>query len=530
MDTRHSPQTKSNHFSPANSRPLAYLEFQTNILTLTTQAINKKASAHAAYDMLVESPVFSEVPIAFKWPSNDEMHIIKIVTEEDQYRLTAFCDDKLLLTLFVDNKKLTVQMNSASTKMLDLIDLEAIVHDLNQLFRVKTIVYKKNRREEIEEITTQTKSNYNKNEFDKMIAECSDYQLTYRINHLFVNNARRHANNYTFTLNWPDAIKKQVTHELKVTFKRAEKFVDGYSWVLDEPVLLKSFAEYKQDKLLAGQLYYSLSVSEIVHGEETVTENAILNLWLTVDGLVGELKDLKKGSSLTGTDVLAIYRYLDEILKVKHTFICDASKLINEDEQIEIPLRLLSAICTGKTWYQAKLPGVRLFDCKNFQSALNGTITQDTKVRNNALKELQQLKLFDWYEMSNDKNKKTLLSLFVNSDDKSVHRRIRSARLFTAISPIKPEHLFAGKTVQDLAIRLNNQAKAVGSVTAELDQFIGLLTHGLHLDDELKPNENAPEYWVLQRVQTLLWGSFFWIKEFEEVNTNNEVTLQRRKQ
>lgn len=530
MDTRHSQLTRSDSISHAFSRLLAYLEFQTNLLELTTQALRSKASAQKAYNMLVDSSAFDQVPIVVKWPSDDETHEIKIFAAEDEYRLTIYRDDTLLFTLFVENDQLIVQLNPASTKLLSLIDVEAIVHDLNQLFRVKKIIYKKNKREAIEHISTQTNSNYSKSDFDKRIEECKDYPLTYRINHLFVNNARRRSNNYTFTLAWPDALKKEVNHELKVIFRRAENFDNGYSWVLNEPVLLKSFAEYKQDKLLSGQLYYSFSVKEVVHGEESVTENDILNIWLTVDGLVGELKDLKKGSSLTGTDVLAIYRYLDEILKVKHTFICDASKLLNDDEEIEIPLRLLSALCTGKTWYQAKLPGVRLFDCKNFQSAFNGNITQDTKVRNTALKELQELKLFDWYAMSNEKNKKALLSLFANSVDKTSHRRVRSSRLFTAISSIKPEKYFAGKTVQDLAISLNNQAKVAGRATAELAEFIGLLTHGLHLDDELIPQKKAPEFWVLQRVHTLLWGSFFWIKELDEVKTNNEVTIQRRKQ
>lgn len=534
MDTRHSPRIVSDHSAHAAPRPLVYLEFQSKLLVLTSNALRNKTSTLKAYNLLVESSVFDEMPIIVNWPSGDDIHEIKIVAAKDEFLLSIFCDETLLFTMQVGKNQLTIQLNQASLKLLNLIDVEAIVHNLNQLFRANKIIYKKNQRESVENITVQSKFHYRKDEFDHLIDECSEYPLTYRINHLFVNSARRRGDDYTLTLDWPDTLKKAVNHELKVTFSRAENFKAGYSWVLNEPVLLNSFAEYKESKPLAGQKYYNFTVKEVVQEDEYLTENEILSLWLSVDGIVGELRDVKKGSTLTGTDVLAIYRYLDEILKVKHTFICDAARLYNKDESIEIPLRLLNALCTGKTWYEAKLPGVRLFDCKRFPSAFDGTVTQNTTVRNKALKELQELKLYDWYVMLDDVNKKMLLSLYANSSEKAVTRRIRSTRLFAAISSYKPELYFANKTVQDLAISLNNQAKSAGEVTDDLAHFIELLTQGLHLDDDLKPNKKASDYWVLQRVHTLLRDSFFWIKELGEakpdVETDNKATTLRRLQ
>lgn len=522
METRSSPSRKNTLAATLNHRTLLYLEFQSFILGLVTKAINRKASSLSAFQQLLNSPIFASCDdeyqlVTVKWPCEDGVHELDIQGDATKNSLMFYEEGKLCLTLKVEKNQLSVDITQRGMMVFTTPDIESIVHHFNQLFRAKKIVYHQKRRQQIEYISAQDGFHHDKREFDKRVAACADHQLTYRIENLFVNQAKRHANDYTFFLDWPDALKNN--HQLKVTFSRAESFHDEYSWVLQEPVLLRSFSEYKHDQLSPGQLYYSLSINEVVDDDESTTENEILSFWLAVDGIVGELRDLKKGSSLTGNDVLAIYRYFDDILKIKHTLICDASRIENEEASINIPLRLLNALCTGQTWYQSKLPGVRLFDCKNFQSAHNGVITQNSQARSKALHELQQLPLLRWYSMLSAKNKKILLSLVLNDEVQPDERRLRSARLFNTKQSQPIEQLFGKKTVQQLAISLYNQSKKAQGISPALAQFSDLLTQGMHEDDEMKPDRNASDFWVLQKVHTLLWGSFFWIKELEDVQT-----------
>ncbi len=380
---------------------------------------------------------------------------------------------------------------------------------------------KKNMRSRKKVTPTKQPFVFSKNEFDHIVSQYQNAGLVYRINHIIVKNAKKHAlvrgEKYSFYLHWPDSLKK--SHSLKVTFSRSDYFGKNDSWVLDEKTLLTRFPEYTDKNSKSGQRYCSLSVKELIPIEKKgrsikKKEIEILSFWIAMNGLVGELRDLQKGKNFSGNDVLSIYSYFYQIFRIKSTFICDASRLSDKSDTVRIPLRLLSSLCTGKTWYETKLPGVKLFECHQFKSARNGFVTQHAATRNKALHELRELRLSVWYEMLNQSDKLTLINLFQmlpKNENSENNENRRSLRLF--INHENHPIVFGATTVQQLAVFLFDDSKTKRVITPQIEAFSQLLCGELHRDHEERVSESESDYWVKSRVKEILWGGFFWIKE-----------------
>lgn len=380
---------------------------------------------------------------------------------------------------------------------------------------------------------------YSKSEFEQIVSQYQDVDLTCRIDNIIVKNAKKHAlvrgEEYSFNLNWPDSADNP--HTLKVTFSRADHFGKKYSWIMDEKTLLTQFSVYAGKNIQLGQRYCSLSVKEISPSEKKrkkykhkKNEIEILSVWMAMDGLVGELRDLKKGKYFSGNDILAIYSCFDQIFKIKSTLICDESRLADKKDNIRIPLRLLSALCTGKTWYEAKLPGVKLFECHKFKSAYNGLVTQNSMTRNQALQELRELRLSTWYKMLDQTGKLTLNRLFLmlrNPENQLDKNSRRSLRLFIH----RQQNIinFGKATLHELTTVLFNDSKKKRILTRELEEFSYLLCGSLNHDYKEKVSKSESDFWVKSRVREILWGGYFWIKEASHVETKVEKTAPELK-
>ena len=541
---RDSKNDSSHHNEPVSPNVMSYVEFQTKMLKLFEKISKNQLSTKSAFmELTSATELFNqdrngELQLLISWPhrDGDRELLVKALPDVDADGIPdgyifQFHSDKhhfLTISFDHDNEIKVAQHNIAGmNEEWNNIDISSLVDDFNQVLRAKRISYisKKKKNEAIVEIHKNDITCFSKEEFDEFIHQYDDYNLTCRINNVILNNSSRRANNYTFKLMWPDCMN--MCRQLKITFSRADLFNENYSWFLNEKILISSVPEYNLGNLKPGQYYYSLKVSEVMDGDESAAKKDVelLSIWLTVDGLFGELRDLKKSPHFSGNDVLNIYMYLDHLLRVRNTFICDESKLVNEDDTIRVPLRLISAISTGKTWYEIRLPGVTLFECNKFETASNGTITQNRNIRNQALNELQNFLLSDWYAMLDEHGRKALAEIHRDVLSENVSTSRRSARLLSRKSENDQGLNFGNTTIQDLTQKIFNQAKNKRMITPSLARLVGLLCEGINLHEDDKPlSHSLPDFWLKSRVKELLWGSYFWVKTSDPVLSSPGVT------
>lgn len=511
---------------------MPYVEFQTQMLKILDRVSKQQLSVRSAFRELVTSPeLFADQPqggLLLIWPYHDSQRQIQVMAnvsqESDSVSLEFSYQGERFLTLsWHQDSEIIARIHTLRGREWTNIDISDLVDNFNEVIRAKRIVYvsKRKRDEAMVDVLKNDIHSFSKEEFDEFMLHYSENNLTARINNVIVNNAAKRANNYTFKLQWPDSLGH--SHQLKVAFSRADRFLERYSWFVNEQTLLNMFPDYDRDELKTGQYYYSLKVTEVCDDDDSAApmEAEVLSLWLTLDGLFGELRDVKKGMHLSGNDVLNIYKYFDQLFQVKNTFICDASSLLAEDDTVRIPLRLISALASGKTWYEYRLPGVQLFECSQFQTVANGVINQNRERRRTALLELQNLPLSDWYAMLSPSGKIALRDIYQGGKKISAILPRRSSRLFEKHRQSNVD--FGAMTIQELTANIYNEAKQLKTVTPKLGALVNLLCEGICLDEDRnhRLDTNAPDIWIKSRVRELLWGSFFWVKE-------NIVSEQRK--
>ena len=515
---------ESQHYLP----PLQYIELNTRLIQINEKFKRNEIDAEEAYEELIEDDnLFSSQDdetreTVIDWPLENGTRPLIVQAEiiEGDGPLLRFYDGKRnFLTLYKDddNELIVKVMHSKDTaKIWDDAAVRNIVMSFNQVLNSEVIHYQKlDDEEEVIDAYYHPKSNrFTKASLSKVIDQYQLDHFTYRINHIILNNSRREDDKYSFALKWPTLDGKQ--QELHVTFSRSDKFfppkdLPGYSWVMTEKQLLKQFPEYAPYELKPGHCYYSLKITEENPKEEDNVD--VLDIWMASDGQYGELHNLDKGKHLSGNDVLNIYRYFDNVFRVKNTFLCDASKIYDEKKDDSVPLRLISSIVTGKTWYENKIPGLKLFECQNFQTAANGRFTQNAAARSKALRELQALPIKKWEKMLSGNQLMTLNDLMVR------YCRSQLTQRETRNSSHQFYHQPVNVTLKLLATKIFNHSKSEGYATKDLMSLSNLLC--LHkdvdlYDDDSLPDENAHDFWVQSRVRAVMWQGLFWVAKREE--------------
>lgn len=307
-----------------------------------------------------------------------------------------------------------------------------------------------------------------------------------------IDRSIRYINACYFDVSWQDA--RGIMHPLKASlclsapFYAATATNEPSSWVAEEKTILNTFSEYRRFRIPDNQFHYRLYVNEVVEDEEFNIQHQVelLTIWMTLDGLVGELFNVNKGSRLNGNDVLAIYLYFDNLFNIKSTFICDEAKIQCNETSESIPLRLIMALAIGKTWYQSRIPGIRLFECNQFPSVDIGEISQHPARRDAALADLQKLAV---------------------------------AELLTLVSPEYHSRLavlqekYQADNLQVLTNCIYTDSKQQKIVTPDLIFLTNILCNGIDPDGpEIKLVESDPDYWLKSRVRELLVRSRFWVK------------------
>lgn len=513
-----------------------FVNLQTHLIKIAEDLAKTKSGTFDIFNKLVTTnELFTKISqhkygLKFNWPhENGDRDILVLATlnENKSNKLKHFTLDfyhkglKFLTILhnekdFIIERSLTTKARIQWSKQ----DIYEIASYFKQIFNNEKTIF-------IEEKTPITRCSFTKYEFQNFINQFKNSTISYRIQNCIINNAKQNGNLFEFDLKWLD--NQNQSHLLGVHFSKSDIFFSsmnnqaGYSWFVNEDTLLTSFPEYTQYKVKPGQHYYSLKIDEVLQDlpKRQKTKTEILDLWFTLDAAYGELRHVQKGEKVNGNEVLNIYKYFDQLFRIKHTFICDVSSLSPDNGSTNIPLRLILALSTGKTWYENQLSGVKLFECKKFQTAANGKVTQNSIQRHRTLRELQQLPLIEWYTMLSAEQKMSLIELYQKYFENKTTPLRQSTRI-KFYQAHKQYPLFdQTTTIQTLTSKIYQNAKMNKSITDDLIALTQLLCGKDGMDEDQPLNSRASDFWVKSRVRELLWGSLFWIKKQTVETTRN---------
>lgn len=530
-----------------NGKTLQYIEFQTAIVNLANFIkANHLSVRHAFTKLATSATLFKQLSdtayeAAVDWPYHDShrtlvfqckfnydqtvnsgQYVIRVRYHKTCFlELSSTSNNELIANIFYKN----------ASKYWHDEDILELIDDLNDALNAKKLIIKhKNTLSSILDLYRIKNNHIGKDALDGLIQKYQTSAISYRINHVIVPYSTFQHNRYLMHLDWRD--QSDQLHKLNVRFSKADFFYEpiagnrGYSWVFSEQTMLSHFPEYSAHNIQVGQHYYGLSVCEVTKkdGSDRDDETSVLDIWLTNDGNYGELHGVHRGKKLSGNDVLDIYRFFDRLFQVKKTFFCDVSSLNNGDLSVRIPLRLILAIMTDKTWYQAKLPGVTLFECQDFPTIANGRITQSKASRDQALRELQSMTLRQWYLMLSEEGRSQLLDIYYENYREQVGHITRRTRLSTSAAANIMKTL--GKlTLKDFTATVYQASKKSGNMSRSLIMLTKLLCGTTDADSQLiAVDQLAPDYWVRHRVNVLLNDSLFWVKEHEHSDSRLLLT------
>lgn len=500
--------------SPSVERPLHVVEFKTRLLKIGEKLGDSEEDCCKRFNqMLLEPDLFANTSngwqLEVNWPDRNKMIHMRVVANPQINQLSFFIKDRLFLQAVVLQNQIKIEYCNLRVRVPHISQegVSSLIDGFNEVIKAPHIEHvgpiKKTDQPEVKHKKGVC---FNQKEFSNLISQYKTTEFDYRINQVVVKNAIHKGNKFYIHLNWHDVHGDKKRHHLRVAFERddfkfSSEYQHDYSWCFTEKVMLTCFPGFSQRNMQTGQYYYRVNIDEQYKekGKKNKKYFNILNVWMTLDGEYGEIHDVHKGVNLSGNDVLDIYQYFDELFQIKRVFICDESKL--ESAEVYVPLRVVAAIATGKTWYESKLHGLRLFECRAFQTAANGVITQSKKGRENALYDLQQLKIKDWLEMLPNLGK------------------LRLEKLCQQVKEMNQADDITEMTLQAFTSDILNDARAKHAVTGPLKELRYLLID-LHAQPE----------WISERINSLIDGGRFWVKYrdgVEPIVLNDEDKIER---
>lgn len=451
-----------------------YIVFQTAKMDIISTHNNK--SCYTPYDKLSQNTLLfkkidkSSFQMTLDWPHQNGNKPILIylekLSETENWLLRFYDEENHLFTLQINDKdKPTIKKNKKNPKDWNNEDIDSLAADFTEIFDKP----KENK------IPTRQNQKISAAFFDQY----SYLPATYRIQNIMQTNT---TNSLSFPIDWVDS--QNHRYHLNATLSRANTY---NSWFLTEKNFLTFF--YPKYKMEARQYYYNFVAKE-------PNEHEVLKIWFTPDQTCGELYEVSKGThsqNLPGKEILNIANKFTKEIPIKTMFLCDVSKIS------DIPLRLISAISSGKTWYEKNIPGLKLFECKELDTN-QMMMTQNMAARQKALKELQELPLTEWYKMLDAGQQKILKEIYDHNISES--------------GPFLKSKI----TLRELTTTIYQRSIAQKTVTSDLVNLNNLLVEDL--DDEedkndLDKNLNSTNAWVRIRVSELLINSLFWIKQIE---------------
>ena len=351
-------------------------------------------------------------------------------------------------------------------------------------------------------------------EFERIMAKYDQVTLSGRLNSVIMNHSILEADARVFYLYWTDTA--QHLHPLKVTYSTSNVFPANYSAAVTEASLSQLVPAFHAVVLDENVKYGIFKVEEVSgHGSAVMgsrqsaeikkldyhSDNIpLLTMWLTLDGFIGELRTAHLASSLAATDVMMIFHYFSKLFQLEQLLVFDDSAIGNFDENVRVDLRLMSALATGRTWYEKNLKGSQLIGCSQFALTTDTIISQSEEHRAAALAALQGLPLAKWNEMLDVEGQAILAKLYL----RYFLKRGSSIRFFrgSRTSEEKPVN-FGSKTIFELAAVVYAEAEEKNELTSALKRMNDLLCG----EGECK----EPDDWIKSRIDQLLEGSCLWL-------------------
>lgn len=345
--------------------------------------------------------------------------------------------------------------------------------------------------------------------FEQILGRYVNNSFTFRIQNGIVQHAQHEANVSTFSLYWEDSQK--FYKPIIVSLHHADTFRPGLSRIFSEKNLPKFISSHCNYKVNTSEHIYRLDVHQRVHNGGQVYEDLLLmSMWFTRDGGMGELSHLAAGKNMPANESLRIYNYFSKFLQIKNTLICDDAVLKNPDGH-DIPIRVISAIATGKTWFERRIPGLTLFNCNNIPIGDYNTVSQSGAAREKSLHELQALTLKQWSEMLNGEQQKQLYDMYQKHFSQNTYAKKSMKNLFQANKEDNLQAGFATETLQALTRAIYHDSNSQKKLTKDLLCLSELLCGNIGLDFGNVPlNKKARDHWVKSRVKDLMWGGYIW--------------------
>jgi hypothetical protein len=234
-------------------------------------------------------------------------------------------------------------------------------------------------------------------------------------------------------------------------------------------------------------------------------------MWFTLDGVMGELSHIESGGGLSGTEVLRIFQYFGQFLRIRHMLICDNATIRSSQSNISIPLRLITAIADEKTWIEKHIPGMRLME-GNIPVGQLVSLNQNSMSRKKALCELQKLTLSDWQKMMSADQSEKLQILFDNYFSTDGSSRQSFPKLFSRKKNESEKHCsMENVTLQMLASAVYRESKESDGITGNLIILNELLCGNIDMEfGNIAIPMTSSDFWVKSKVKQLLWGSYVW--------------------
>lgn len=415
--------------------------------------------------------------LKLKWPHRNGAKNIRVIfTKTSDHKKNAvfamsFYDKDLFLTLQFSSGKIKIKNAESTSWSKD--DIQSLIEHFKELLGIKKPKIK-------------VEINYSPDRLANSFTQ-SQTHIAHELNQL-IKSSGIQVNSYRFNLDWRDESNR--VYPLDVTLSQNNTY---HTWCIQEKTFLKLF--YPFYKIKPPHYYYHLTVSEY-------DGNELIKLQFTPDVKFGELYTINKGTKeykheqkISGNHVLTIYNFFTRIIPVETVMLCDESKLGS------LRLRFIHALRTGSTWYESKLPQLRLLDCKRMKTANDSFATQNAKLRQQYLNELRDLPLCQLFKMINAKKQKILMKLYTHVIDNDKNDQ--------ELSVINSE-----MTLSEFTNVIYDSLKKSKGHSDDLETWNSILCDELDSEEDFVPDIDMeePDAWLKIRINELLWNSLFWIK------------------
>lgn len=286
------------------------------------------------------------------WPKNGRKLFVTLnVLGRDNYSILLSED---LEKLKADKQTAIVMSIKAQNLFIEKIvcenpwtidDIHDVIHHINFIFAASITYHKNLEKIYKEEIDIKAPLDWYE-DLEEFKILCRGLNNRYAFPYFLTYHTNFGKDGHVFWLSWKPEIYEDLS--LKVSFSTFTFENNTYHpWTLSEEEFAKIY------KYPPGKWYIKMTVHEHFSPKR---EKQIVNAFFNLNFTICELRDIKKGEKLNGTEIMTIF---DEVchLVVKSTdvYLCDSSRGIDAGDRVpgQNVFRISHSLAKGKTMYEA---------------------------------------------------------------------------------------------------------------------------------------------------------------------------------